>query len=89
MLVDGANPFDNSKIDFTTITVQKLDNDIFTIQFKTISDFYFKDKSNQKVNDTVTYQASITIFKQRNTSEEMKLISKSFENKIKRICKFI
>ncbi|AHI54328.1 hypothetical protein SSABA_v1c09300 [Spiroplasma sabaudiense Ar-1343] len=83
MLVDGANPFDNSKIDFTTITVQKLDNEIFTIHFKTISDFYFKDKSNQKVNDTVTYQSSITIFKERNTSEEMKLISKSFENKIK------
>ncbi|AHI54324.1 hypothetical protein SSABA_v1c09260 [Spiroplasma sabaudiense Ar-1343] len=82
MLIDGQNPFNNSKVEFSAISVIKMDKNAFSIQFKTESNFYYKDSTGDKVVDKVYYQSSITIFEERNTSEEMKLISKTLTEKI-------
>ncbi|AHI54297.1 hypothetical protein SSABA_v1c08980 [Spiroplasma sabaudiense Ar-1343] len=79
LLVDGKNPFANSEVDFLTISVLKLDEDLFSIQFKTESTYVLKDKTGEEAYETVNYMSSITIFKERNASQEMKEISKKIE----------
>ncbi|AHI54296.1 hypothetical protein SSABA_v1c08970 [Spiroplasma sabaudiense Ar-1343] len=82
LLVDGKNPFANSEIDFESISVLKLDQDLFSIQFKTESSYVLKDKTGEEAYETVNYMSSITIFKERDAAEEMKEIAEKIDDEV-------